>query len=150
MITSSLDRAVCASRSKYCMEGGNILVRSLIHLLRFFGLPCICASVIMFHDYNHYCYEFMIDSPFFSAVHCSKFRRISAKGTFLNSEMNYSFISYEVFTWYSNVLVTYCYHIKCRGRIKYNERFGREITPTASYTGVALSIFGSETTNLGF
>jgi hypothetical protein len=92
----------------------------------------------------------MIDSPFFSAVDCSKFRRFSAKGTYLNSEMNYSFISYEVFTWYSNVLITYFYHTECRGRFKHNERFGREVTPTASYSSVALSIPGSDTSNLGF
>lgn len=150
MITSSLDSVVCASRSKYCMEGWKILVRSIICWLAFFGLPCIYVSVIMFHDYNYYCYEFMIDSPYFSAVDCSKFQRISAKGTFLSSEMNYSFIIYEVFTWYWNVLITYCYHIECWGRIKHNERFGREVSPTASYSGVTLSISGTETINLGF
>jgi hypothetical protein len=65
MVTSSLDRVVCASRRKYCMEGGKILVSSIIHLLTITELPCICVSGVMFHNYNYYCYEFMIDSRSF-------------------------------------------------------------------------------------
>jgi len=45
--------------------GGGILVISLIHLLTFIELPYIYVSGIMFHDYNYYRYEFMIDSRSF-------------------------------------------------------------------------------------